>query len=732
MTVMDQGAERPRWAIDTLATALATAALLVFALMLWRHDLSVPFNYWGDTLHFAALTQALMLNGWPHHVPQLGAPFGFEAVAFPSLMSTDWALTWLIARFVDTPGAALNLFWLLSIVLTALSARVALRLLGASRYIAIAAAVLYALLPGTFIRNTAHISLVYYTVPLLAAFCISLLSRDDRDRQARALFRWAVVAAVLQGFNYIYFTFFAAAVLLLCLLWLTASTGLGVLTRRAGIALTLLLVSGAINLLPALISWHAEGQPPVMDYKFAAEAEIGALKLRKALLPHEDNAVLGVWARMDRAARFPNENENEAVRLGPFGAVALLTSFLLLCALAMGRAGFVGQNARSAAVLVSMTFLAITVGGLGTIFNVLVAPDIRAHNRFSVFLAFFAFVVFSLLVTEAARSVRRGYPRALLLTITTVLCVFSAYDQLLEAGTLRSRYKQDQLAAAHEQAAVRSLETALEPGAMIFQFPITSFPPDGWRLGMGPYDHARPFLWSSQLRWSWPTFSGRKHMWEQELESSPRSEWGERLVLSGFDAVWIDRDGLADRGAAFEAALVAAGATGVVSTGPARYGLLDLRPVLRRLKAQAGEAAIEQAMARALPEMSIEYRSGFYPAERTADGREFRWMQREAALNFRNHSAEAVNAVFTLALQSGGPGQVVVEVDGRRMGLAQASTVGEESRFELRLEPRKVAKLRLISQHAPLNAPNDPRALYTTLLSLQLRPSTPALQAPAK
>lgn len=131
------------------------------ALRLWRYDLSVPFYYWGDTLLFAALVQGLILDGWPHHISGLSAPLGFDAVAFPSLSSSDWLVMRLLVLLVDTPGAVLNVFWLLPLVLSKWSCALALRLLGARRLVAVVSGIVYALLSYAFIRSASHISLVY-------------------------------------------------------------------------------------------------------------------------------------------------------------------------------------------------------------------------------------------------------------------------------------------------------------------------------------------------------------------------------------------------------------------------------------------------------------------------------------------------------------------------------------------------------------------------------------------
>src|SRR5437660_8803007 len=89
------------------------AMVLYFSLQLHRKNLSVPFDFWGDTMQILANVTAIIRTGWYWSNPLLSAPFSFPIIAFPSNNSVDYAIVWLIARFSSNPGLILNLSWLL-------------------------------------------------------------------------------------------------------------------------------------------------------------------------------------------------------------------------------------------------------------------------------------------------------------------------------------------------------------------------------------------------------------------------------------------------------------------------------------------------------------------------------------------------------------------------------------------------------------------------------------------
>jgi phosphoglycerol transferase len=579
-----------RAALFAVVQALVVTAAVGMVLRPWRYDMRVPFYYGSDALWFVSVVKGLIENGWTFEIPHLSAPFSLHAVAFPAITTFDWILMKGLALFSDSAGAVLNGFWLLSLVLTAWSASAALVLLGVAPWLGFVGGVTYALLPGAFIRNVVHICLVYYAVPLLCLLAISIARGGFGDRRDRPIRILGYVAVLVQGLNYVYFSLFAA------LLFGVAGLVAALRERRPGalrpalLACGILLLVTAANLAPSLGSWLRDGKPPNMDYKYAGEAEVYGLTIRRLVSPHRENPVasIGAWRELDSGIGFPADNENVAARLGLLASLGLIVMLGAATALVRSGGPEVSRTLHAIGALGLATLLLATTGGFGSVINVLTIPDIRAYNRLSVFLAFFAIASLLLWLSALWHAPRSAGRRRALVVVTAGVAALSLYDQLLDAVTLARRQPANLAEARRDERLVRALERQLAPGAAIFQWPITPFPADGGLGRMLAYDHARPTVWSSRLRWSWPSFSQRHHAWLAGVENRSGRDLLERLTLSGFDALWIDRFGLPDGGEAMVDQLRAAGAPLLERDGEVRYAILDLRPVGQELRASLG------------------------------------------------------------------------------------------------------------------------------------------------
>ena len=158
------------------AQALLVVCIEIWAFRLHSYDLRVPFNYNGDSVVILMYIKGMLLNGWTFSIPQLSAPFEMSAAAFPVMTNFDWLIMKCISLLTTEPGLVLNLFWLTSIVLSAWTSTFVMNAFGVARFYSFAAGILYAFLPFALLRNVAHLNLVYYLVPLLAAQAIYLAS----------------------------------------------------------------------------------------------------------------------------------------------------------------------------------------------------------------------------------------------------------------------------------------------------------------------------------------------------------------------------------------------------------------------------------------------------------------------------------------------------------------------------------------------------------------------------
>lgn len=699
---------------------LATATL-----HLWNIDFHVPFHYGGDTLWFLVPVKGMIDNGWTYEIPQLSAPFSLSAAAFPSMTNLDWGIMKVISLFINDTGAVLNIFWLLSILLTAWSATLALRLLGINSWLAFGAGVVYSFLPFTFLRNINHISLVFYCVPLLSLFAI-YLARGGEHPQEGTVRAVGYLAALAQGFNYIYFSFFT--VVLFCFagflgyrrqyLWKPL--------RGAAAAGGIIILSSIFNLLPSYLSWEEHGKLPDMDFKVPQEAEIYGLKLRKMLAPHEANVVpiFNHWGNRDQSIPFPNENENFTARLGPFAAFGLL--FLLAVSLGLARSNATqeGDIIKPIASLALFSFLVTTVGGFGAIFNEMISPDIRCYNRFSVFIAFFSIAGLGLWLQAQLKTASSYLMQLIFFGGVILLILFSLYDQLLDAGSLNIRRPADEESAYYEKKFIKRLEEKLPLGTLIFQLPITRFQ-GGMEERMFSYDHTRPYLWSSHLHWSWPSFSERHQNWLMKVADLEGEALAEALILSKFRAVWVDRFGYSDDGNRVISSLIAAGASEILFGAHPRYVVMDLEPVAIRLRHRLGAYEFEQRQAALLDAPSIKWISGIYAEEKynttTMNGKK-RWSQAESVLKIRNPTDTKKSIVLSFFVASHRDGNLIISTGIQQQHNVPVTSSLTKVELPLILEPKAIQSVRFTGDMGRIPLPlGEARDLHFYLVDLQLR-----------
>jgi phosphoglycerol transferase len=705
-------------AVFVLLELVVVVAVETIALHLWKIDISVPFNYWGDTAWFVVSVKGMIQNGWTYEISQLSAPFSLSAIAFPSATNLDWLWMKGISLVVSNAGAVLNIFWLFSIVLTAWSATLALYLLQVNRWMAFGMGIVYAFLPYALLRNVAHINLVYYCVPLLALFAIYLAQGCEHPQQAIV----CVVgygAALAQGFDYIYYSFFSV-LLFAFAAWLGFRRMKSWKpVKRAAVACGTILLATSLNLTPTFFNWYTHGKPDI-NYKFAEEAEIYGLKIRKMLVPNAANIapIFRQWGERDKSISFPNENENTTARLGPMAALGLL--LLLMTSLGVSRtseATYESGAIKSVASLALFCLLFATVGGFGAIFNQII-PDFRGYNRFSVFIAFFT--IAGLGWCWQARMQKTGPRGRMVLSLGFVLLtVFSLYDQLLDARPLNARRSADELSAKLERDMVKQIE-AKAPRASIFQLPITGFPPDAGKERMLPYDHAHPYLWSATLHWSWPSFSQEHRSWIDRLDGFDNSELAEALVLSKFNLVWIDRFGYSDNGAATIMPLMAAGAKDFLPNRSSRYVVLDLSPVEERLHQKYSADEIAKRQDAVLNGPTFAWGKGVYSLEHSREGRPFRWSQAVSTAVMRNPNRAAQSVVLSFYVASGKQGKFTLSAGTKQLSVA-SSTEPTRVELPLTLAPESNVEVHFAGNMGKIDLPpGETRDLHFYLMDLHL------------
>lgn len=533
---------------DAPYAALAAALSLVIAvwvLKLWRVDLAVPFGYYGDVNLQHLLVKSVLERGWYFENPALGAPDGVNLYDYPVLNGDT--LNVVVLSILGLLGlgsaAAMNVLYLASFPLVGLTGFLALRRLGAAQGPALVCAVLYALLPYHFLRGEDHLFLAtYYAVPAGAYLAAAVLDGDRLGLMSGI--GLAVLVGTASG-SFYYAAFTLALVVLAAVLRFAGTRDRGALLAGGLVAGAVLAVA-LVQLAPTLVYRAVNGTNPEVAQRYTFESEVYSLKLTQLVLPTDSHRI-DALGRLKRryTEKFPPIDANAAT-LGIVGTAGLAWLF----AVALG--ALVGLRARgrhlALAALALLSFLLATVGGVGTLVGV-VFPQIRAWNRLSVFIAFFALAAVALGLTALGQRMRR--PAALAAVLAAVFVV-GILDQTSSAFV--PQYDAVEGQWDHDAAFFSSLESRLPKGAAVVQLPYEAFPePAAARQAI--YEPVKPYLHTDDLRWSYGAMRGRPEDWAAANTTKPASELVAAARQAGFAGILVDRLGYGDDGAAIEAEL---------------------------------------------------------------------------------------------------------------------------------------------------------------------------------
>ncbi|MHB8659621.1 MAG: hypothetical protein ACYC91_17055 [Solirubrobacteraceae bacterium] len=598
--------------LQAVAVGALSVALAVWTLRLWTADLAAPLRYApvDDTKFYLMLVKGIVDHGWYVSNSSLGAPFGEHLADFPQGADTlNLLLIRGLALLSSNAALIFNLFYLATFALAAAVAHLVLRAEGVSPPVAAVAAVMFSLLTYHFFRGESHLLLsAYYAVPLAAHLFLRVLGERPlfaRASGSRRLTSWCsrrslatVALCVVIGSDNLYYAAFA-----LVLLAGASAVSLVLRNRSAALAaaLAVLLVIGTLgaNLAPSLIYRFKHGPNPVLVRTAAADegsSEALSLRVTNLVLPPANSRIAPLArlaARYDRSIA-PGYCEGCYASLGTVGTIG----FLWLAACALGTlvaagAWYGGRRAyRHASAGVMIALSVGTVGGISSLIELLVTPDIRGWDRISVTIAFFSLLAAGLGLDVVTGWIR-GRPGGRLMVALTLTMVLAAgvYDQTSASDA--SGYASGGREYRSDGAFVAAIQARLPRGASVFQLPYVPFPegyPSTPCCGAVPtfatkYEPLRGYLHSSTLRWSYGAMKGRPADWAAQLAGQPLSYLLAAVSAAGFDGLWVDPAGFAPATARRLQAALGAMLRQAPMLSPQRdLWFFDLRPYAARLR----------------------------------------------------------------------------------------------------------------------------------------------------
>jgi phosphoglycerol transferase len=190
-------------------------------------------------------------------------------------------------------------------------------------------------------------------------------------------------------------------------------------------------------------------------------------------------------------------------------------------------------------------------GGLGELIASLSSERIRAYDRMSILIMFFALFALALLLDRLTRHRRRGLGFWLVLGTMVGLGLL---DQIPLVITPQPAV--EKAAFASDREFVRQIESSLPEGSMVFQLPPNSFPEFGGHFTMSDYNLFRGYFHSKDLRWSYGAMRGREvEKWQSSLAPLPPRKLIAQLKAKGFAGLYVNRRGHVNNATALEGEL---------------------------------------------------------------------------------------------------------------------------------------------------------------------------------
>ena len=573
-------------AVPYLVLLGATAALLVASLRLTFERMQIPFEYRVDTLWYLMHFQTIQETGWYTVSLRAGAPEGMQIHDFPMADGLHFVLIKaLIALFRDYV-TGLNVYLLLTFLLTSTIAFAVLRQMKVHTGVAFVAALLYSFQPYHFRQNIEHIFLSgYYLVPAFVLMVLAVASGRAAllapqgagwsfTPHRRALFLWALLCVAI-GSSGVYYAFFSVFFLIVTAL-LQLLHGRKQAAVNAAFLAAIITASMLLNFAPSWAFWAANGPNPDAVSRNSVYTSMFSLNLSQMIAPSDDHGI-AIFAKI-RHELAAHLGAGKHMEYGGLLAVVGL-GILLLNLVKPDLESERGKELSHLSILLLAGLLFAMTGGFGSLFSIVISAKVRALERISIFLAFFCTtawaVVLSSLIANWSTTVRG---RLLAGGLLILLCGFGLADQISKFFV--PRYAAIAAMRDNDRELVQRMERVLPTGAMVFQLPYCDFPePEGCTTNrMEPYDHFRPLLVSRHLRWSHGAVKGRAGArWLKAVAEKKPNDFLASVRSRGFQGVYVDLGGYSDDGAAIFGELRRAIPTKALLSRDGRFAFFDIR-----------------------------------------------------------------------------------------------------------------------------------------------------------
>lgn len=558
-----------------LCSGLITSVILFAVMNLWKADLNYAFSGGsGDAALELMGIKNLIETGSRNLSDRLGGLFGQKLYDYPVSDALNYGIMWVISLFTDKAAVVLNVFYLMTYPLAAMSAMWVAMELGISSKLSMVVSLLFPFMSYHFIRGESHLLLsAYYMIPfgLLLAFWVlqdevtcSFHRRDSLWKNIREnrKFLLAILLCLMissTGLYYAYFTCFFISMALIKQVF--AARRWNKNTTTGALMLTSIAFGVLMNYMPTFFYHWNGGEHAAALLRPKESATVYGLKLIDLFIPQ-------VYERLDfvrdLVTKFhsaePLSNENVMVSLGVFGSVgfALLMILPVVC---FKKNTLRVRLMKNASYFAYTGVLLATIGGVSSMISWFITSSIRAYNRICVFLFFLALISLAVFMEtviygRAEDPELRSSGPAPSKPVCLPVRIFRKYRKILVLGLIPvlllalldqvpfnsvPSYEANKQADQKIQAYFAECEASVPSGTAVYQLPYVAFPEPVLSYGSGPYAQLAGYLNTRTLRWSYGALAGTSaDKWAQAVSMMSAEDMLTEIKKAGYGAIYID------------------------------------------------------------------------------------------------------------------------------------------------------------------------------------------------
>ncbi|HZV35130.1 MAG TPA: hypothetical protein VFB72_11205, partial [Verrucomicrobiae bacterium] len=459
----------------------------------------------------------------------------------------------------------------------------------------------------------------------------------------------------------------------------------------------------AINMGTLAYQWAHGKNPSAMDRHYY-EAELYALKPMEFFIPpptHNVQALANIGS--DYISQSFVRGEICSAYLGIIGIAGLLwiltETFLYIIRNNWKRSKPFPPHALQSVWIIFYSL----VGGINCIISFCGFQYFRGTDRFSIYISGIILLFLVSRLTVWSRRWSPGVNFALAMAVLAIGIVDESPRPLDPEVTARAGKL-----VASDEAFGQLMEQKLAPRTMVFQMPVMEFPEATPINNVQGYEMLRPYLVTTNLRFSFGSVRGRtREIWQWQVEKMPTAEMVSTLEKYGFGAIYINRNGYTDHGEDLLKQLAAAGRTETFEDELHEQVCVVLKPSPTPEFPHTDDRA------------QVLFTHGWAVKEHTPlANRE--WASGNATLTFFSEPREVTSYSFRCLVGSIAARRVAIEMNGQELWSGQIPA-GQAAQVEFTvLGHRGNNTVHLTTDAPPVHTKDSSLPLAFTLVNLQI------------